>query len=345
MNDLIRVDDIPGYHRLLEEIENRVFGNVKDWDEFELRFLRGEGLKETTYVNLKSGIRQFFDTFLDMGVSPFRVTISMIEKFYDEVSRTKSPQTASVRITQLKQFYRKFCEMYPLCRNPFKDMNEKLRRKFKDPVREKAEVRYLRREELERLFAFLEALGDIRSFYMLVLTKFLFFTGLRISETLQIQGKLLEQFDDYGEKRWRCWFIGKARENYSSQLVPDSCVELMRELWDRHFGRQFGPEEYVWFHLPTLYPTKSHRTSTRMGSSDAWRLYVDLSEMVNYSGLFPFQVKLHPHYFRHNLAVYLSEELRRTPREVQLILRHRDIGTTTGMYYHDKPMKPEVFVF
>jgi integrase len=80
-------------------------------------------------------------------------------------------------------------------------------------------------------------------------------------------------------------------------------------------------------------------------NTDAWRLYADLSELVNYSGLFPFQVRFHPHYFRHNLAVYLGEELKRTPRTVQLILRHRDIGTTTGMYYYDKPIKPEVFEF
>jgi len=115
---------------------------------------------------------------------------------------------------------------------------------------------------LERLFEFLESLGDLRSIYMMTLTKFLFFTGLRISEALQIQGKSLEQFDDYGEKRWRRWFIGKARENYSSQLVPEQCVELIQDLWNRHFGRQYGPEEYIWFHIPPVYPTKSHRTST-----------------------------------------------------------------------------------
>lgn len=227
MNDLVRLDEIPGYHKILEELENRVFGNVSDWDEFELRFLRGVGLKHTTYVNWKSGVRQFFDSYLEMKVSPFRVTIEMIEKFYDEISRSRSPQTASVRITQLKSFYKRFCERFPMCHNPFRDLNVKLQRKFKDPIREKAGVRYLRREELEKLFSFLESIGDIRSFYMLTMTKFLFFTGLRISEALQIQGKSLEQFDDYGEKRWRCWFIGKARDNYSSQLVPDSCVELI----------------------------------------------------------------------------------------------------------------------
>ena len=113
----------------------------------------------------------------------------------------------------MKSFYKRFCESFPMCHNPFRDLNEKLQRKFKDPIREKAEVRYLRREELERLFSFLESLGDIRSFYMLTMTKFLFFTGLRISEALQVQGKSLEEFDDYGEKRWRCWFIGKARDN------------------------------------------------------------------------------------------------------------------------------------
>jgi hypothetical protein len=52
----------------------------------------------------------------------------------------------------------------------------------------------------------------------------------KISEALHIQEKYLEEFDDYGEKRSRCWFIGKARDNYSSQLVPDSCIELIQEL-------------------------------------------------------------------------------------------------------------------
>jgi hypothetical protein len=36
-----------------------------------------------------------------------------------------------------------------------------------------------------------------------------------------------------------------------------------------------------------------------MGHADAWRMYQDLSELANYSNLFPFQVRFHPHYFRH----------------------------------------------
>lgn len=85
--------------------------------------------------------------------------------------------------------------------------------------------------------------------------------------------------------------------------------------------------------------------SPRLSGPEAVALYNEVSKLVNDSGLFNFPVKLHPHFFRHNLAVYLRDELKWDPREIQLILRHTSVETTTQFYFHDVPRNPEEYEF
>jgi hypothetical protein len=121
MNDLIRISEIPGYGKLLEELEQRVFGDVATWEEFSLRFLRGEGLSPVTYRNWKSGCKQFFEEFLGMQKSPFRITIQDVEAFFDHIYETRSPQTAGLRIAQLRAFLKNSAPHIPSPKIPFID--------------------------------------------------------------------------------------------------------------------------------------------------------------------------------------------------------------------------------
>jgi integrase len=211
MNELIQIDRIPGYGKLLEELEQRVFGDVKDWNTFELRFLRGVGLKPGTYRNWRSGCKAFFEGFLGMRKSPFRITIQDIEVFFNRIYEQKSPQTAGVRITQLRAFFKKFCSTYPICRDPFHQLDEKLDRKFRVPQKEQKERRYLRSDEIERLFKYLIRIGELRCYYLYVLTRFLFNTGLRINEYTQLQWKHFEYYNDQdGMDKWRFGSFQKA---------------------------------------------------------------------------------------------------------------------------------------
>ena len=92
------------------------------------------------------------------------------------------------------------------------------------------------------------------------------------------------------------------------------------------------------------YYSHVKRKSPRLSGPEAAGLYAEVSKLVNDSGLFSFQVKFRPHYFRHNLAVYLRDELHWDPREIQLILRQTSVDTTTQFYFHDKPKNPDEYV-
>jgi integrase len=343
-NSLISVQDLPGFEKLLRELEVKVFGSVETWEEFERRFLRGEGLKPSTYRNQRSGIKGFFEAFLRMRVSPFRVKIEDVEMWFDYLCETRSPETPAVRISQLRAFFDKFCVDYPLCLNPFRRLNEKLAKKFRVPQRERKEIRFLRSDELERLFKFLIRIGQLRYYYLYVLTRFLFNSGLRIGEATQLRWKDFERYNDRDRvDRWRVWFVGKARSSLVPQKVPDKCVELMLRLWSKRFGRHPLPEEWVWFVPPMRCNVQT--PSTKLTPTMAWGMYKELSDLVNESELFPFKVKFWCHFWRHALAVYLRDERGYDPRDIQLILRHKDISTTTASYFHDYPKNPDDYAF
>jgi integrase len=345
---LVAIEALNGYERLVGELEHHLFDDIGNWNDFELRFLRAEGLKGVTYSNLRSGMKMFFERFLGMKLSPFRITIAHIESFYDAECERTSPATASMRIGQIRRFFNKFCDEVPLCRNPFSHLDEKLVKKFRQPRYQFDERRYLRKVELEMLFRYLEKLGEKEYwlFFMFVMTKFLFFTGLRIGEATQLRWKDLERFSDQdGQFRYRCMFIGKGQKDYSSQRVPEDVAHLLHKMWKRRYSREPLPDEWVFQMIAPRYYGRSVRQSPRMNGTEAATLYTEVSKLVNESGLFSFKVKLHPHAFRHNLAVYLRNELGWDPREIQLILRHRSIETTTQFYFHDKVRPVEDFVF
>jgi integrase len=186
-------------------------------------------------------------------------------------------------------------------------------------------------------------MGDLRSYYLYVLTRFLFNTALRINECTQLQWKSFERYNDQdGNWRWRCYFIPKGGQNLVSQKVPERCVALIRRLWRRRFGRNPQPEEFVWFAPPSRITgeTKSARLTNVM----AWTMYAyELTELVNVSGLFEFKVYFHPHYWRHSCANFLRAEMGYDPREVQLVLRHKSLDTTVSTYFHDSPKDPEEY--
>ena len=49
------------------------------------------------------------------------------------------------------------------------------------------------------------------------------------------------------------------------------------------------------------------------------------------------------HYWRHPFALYLRSECGWGSREIQLVLRHKDIGATTAQYF--EPKSPSECVF
>jgi integrase len=112
-------------------------------------------------------------------------------------------------------------------------MAAELVRKFKPPTEGAEYVRYLRKDELEKLFEYLEAMAAHSEghLYMLVLTKFLFVAGMRIGEVTQLRWEGIEKYNDPElGKQYRVWFIGKMRTTRGSQKVPEVCIELGRRI-------------------------------------------------------------------------------------------------------------------
>ncbi len=140
-----------------------ILNGIEDWDDFENRFLYGAGLSENTYRNSKSAIKQFFDwtktlpeNKSDMMRHPAEITLRHIERFFDFQTNKNSVQTAVIRNGQLRQFFKKLGEEFPFLASPYEKMNDALKRKLRGPGKADTSMNILTRDELERIYVWLQ---------------------------------------------------------------------------------------------------------------------------------------------------------------------------------------------
>ena len=154
MNDLVPQSLRNGMERVRSFYEQ-----VKDWDDFVKRFvLYGSGLSPVTYDNVLSAVRTFFDEWSRtqnrerMMLHPAEITAAHLELFHDWYVKDRTAKSGSIKIVQLRGFFRKLSERFPFFQSPFENMTDQLRRKLSGPKRGPLRQQFLTKAEMERLY-------------------------------------------------------------------------------------------------------------------------------------------------------------------------------------------------
>jgi len=148
---------------------------------------------------------------------------------------------------------------------------------------------------------------------MALMVEFLFVTGCRISEALNIKKQDLSQGNVY-----RIRIIGKG----SKQRIVFAEKGLVED-------------------IESVYMGKTYLFESRSGLKlDRSNVAIELARFGRKAGL----KRVHPHIFRHSCAMHLKKK-GKTADFIQKYLGHVDVATTLRFYFHHEPKAKTVKLF
>ena len=206
MNDLTISSELQrSFPTLLEGLRKaqRVFDEIRSFEDIERVFLRGAGLAPNTYQSYLQAVKQLYE--FTKGLNPLQVTAEWIESFYDALAKRVDRNTARLRVAGLKRFFRGIQKTVPFYVSPFDTMSDARKRKLSRTKKGNRTKKALSKAELIRLLAYLEKDTSLKGLQNHAIVLFLTTTGLRSSETCQLKWKDLEHF----EGKYNVSFIGK----------------------------------------------------------------------------------------------------------------------------------------
>jgi integrase len=303
---------------------SELFDSINSFEDVERLFLRGAGLSGRTYERYLLVIRKFYSW--SKGKHPFQVTLGDIEAYYDaQLAGGDDLDTMCVEIAALKRFFQTIEDKVPVFTSPFREIPEKLRKKFARKKTGNRTKKTLTPDELERLLAVLASDGSIEGRRLYAAAVMLATSGLRASELLQIRWKDIEEDPDGALK---ASFIGKGGR-YDEQELQRPAVEACKSYFRRAFGRDPGPDDHL------LY-TLAEFSEVRPISYDTLRLLViRMGEIARAAGIVRRELTWSPHMFRRCYATTLYR-VGMGLKAIQAKTRHRSMDTLLQHYIHDE---------
>jgi integrase len=231
MNDLIISND------LLENLPNikegirkakHLFDEVKNFEDLERTFLRGEGLSAGTYRVYLQSVKCFYQ--FTEGRHPFQVRPADIEAWYDSMSELDLA-TRYNRIMGLKRFFTGIEKQVPFFLSPFQKMSEKLKSKLYAAKKGRKKVKALTIQEVKRILREYPAVS-VRETEDLAIFFFLISSGLRSFELLQLRWRDIEEYDG----TLYAGFTQKGGKVVQQELYRPA-VEAAREYFKAQFKR------------------------------------------------------------------------------------------------------------
>ena len=114
MNDLITIDQVqkmyPNFEAGFRKAAD-LFARIKSFEDIEIHLLRGAGLSPHTYSSYMVAVKALY-RFTD-GLNPFQIVPGHLEAFYDDLRKTISVSSASVRMSGLKRFFSTISALMP----------------------------------------------------------------------------------------------------------------------------------------------------------------------------------------------------------------------------------------
>jgi integrase len=329
MNDLIPQSIRNGMERVTKFYE-------ADWSEL-LKILYGAGWAQSTYSNVLSAVRTFFDEWSRTQnrerkpLHPAEITMAHVEQFFDWHSRKSKVQSTVTKVRQIAAFFRRLEVKFPFFQSPFSTMTDALRKKLAGPSADTRRRHFPNSTEINRIFDYLKAKRTMRDYYTYCLCRTLFVHGFRIGELYQMRWTDITEDHD----RSIIHFIGKGNRQESQELHADVLAEI-RQL--RDYMHYTG--SYLFMSPPNVSYNRIKLHGKRFETEDARCLMGYLTREVNEMRLLDFEVRITPHFWRHCCGTYLSDELRWPVQAIAKYLRHKSIEVTAGYYCNENPISP-----
>jgi integrase/recombinase XerD len=253
------------------------------------------------------------------------VTPADIEAFYDYRAKGVDVNTAYLDIRGLKKFFEGVKNLVPFYKSPFDEMKEKLIKKLNKTKKGNRTKKALSQSEVKKLLAWLSENKTVRGLEDHSIVYMLVTSGLRAGELSQLRWRDIEYF----EGKWTAVFIGKGGKVAEQELYGPA-VEACKEYFKKAFRRDPGPEDALFWTLPTYNGEKSRV----MPYHTLWRRITVIGRAARELGILKRDIEFSPHLFRRSYATCLYKAGMGI-RAIQEKTRHSNITTLTKHYIHD----------
>ncbi len=217
-------------------------------------------------------------------------------------------------------------------------MNDQLKRKLRGPGKADTSLNILTRDELERLYVWLQEdkNWDVWSLFRLAVIFTLTTTGLRLGEFLQLTFGCIQQREN---ERLIAIFIGKGNRKAEIDIHP-ATLRFCTSLYKTLYRRKPQPEDKLFPPIP-LRTNKKRKEGKVLEPADVQEELHKLERELNEGNVLGRQIELRPHLLRHYVGTQLAKSGMPIHR-ISKVLRHRDVSTTQ-VYVHDNPIADDVW--
>jgi integrase/recombinase XerD len=286
---------------------------LKRYKKEFLNELKIQNYSENTIETYSKEIEYFIEYFRmfqdEIGLEEINRPFIQQSLIFREEQSVKDKISANTKKLYIKALYQ-FCIYLTDCLEGKKDFTAPFQKiNVRSEIKEK---KYLNEDEVERLFNYLEVLKNQRKMYPtirnILLVKIVYFTGMRVSEVLNLTFNDIKEFE--GDKDiWQIRVFGKGKKEAFCYIKKDKIGEELEQL--QRFRSKFHID------TPYLFCSKKGRKLTRFEAYDVFTTTLRKAG-INKQGV---------HIFRHTLGFNLAQKNVRI-EDIQEVLRHANISTT-----------------
>ena len=314
MNELAELQNNETFQKMVKACHRMT--TVRNFDDLEALYLRGDGLSANTYRNYRLAVKDFYN-FTD-GLNPLQVSIGHIEMYYDSIAKKLDPNTAYLRIAGLKKFFEGVRKQLPFFESPFDTMSESVKKKFSQ-TKKGEQKKALYRKEITAILKDLEnqAMASLEGKQTRAAVLTLLLTGLRSFELCNIKFEDIEH--DTDEERHFITGIGKGTKPFRVYLHP-TALHAITTAFDATFHRMPKPGDYIFW-----------STRGRLQKATLWARLNKMGDRLKAWGDIRKEIEFSAHLFRRSILTQYSK-MGMAVRDLQGAARHSSIKTTMDHY-------------
>ena len=308
------------------------FIEIHDWQDFERRFLQGDGKSPHTTRNYLSACKHFYD--FTGGLHPMQAgTAEYIEQYYDSlIARGLDIDTAAGYIRGLRYMYKRISERIPFYTSPFATLASKLNTKINRTKKDESERDSLTAGEYQRLLGMLSRDTSLLGKQNYALVRFAVVSGLRNAEMCALTWGQISDVDGV----YHITLIGKGGKKATITVEDTATITALKNAFWARWQRRPGADDLVLNKLDTGRTGKSGAAFTTAGIRARVSKIVEAAKAA---GIVRQNLIITPHVFRHTCATLLLAN-GIDIYSVQAHMRHSDIKTTIR-YLHNAADKTE----
>ena len=302
-----------------------LFASITTFDDLKTKILMGNGDSKHTYRTYMTAVKQFW-YFREGEV--LTAGIGDIEAYFDSVKSATSDGTAAARMIGLKRFYTELEKRIPFYESPFKDIPEKLRKKFAKKDTQKG-IQALGLSELKRVLSYLAGDTTEKGLRNFAAVDFTFNTGLRAEEVSSLTWGDFEYIEDKNTRFVNG--IGKGSKPFHQPVLNATIESLQRYHWIIYHCEP-AADHRLFLSLPTT-PHPDRRPIT---PNSLWQIFNAIGEELRTQKILTRQITFSPHLGRRSYCTILHD-LGMSPAEIKELSRHSSYDVLMKHYLKVTP--------